>query len=106
MVLIGDNMLNEEQFVDLIIDEYEDWCGYHGESYITNDKEDDDELFDFVMCNIKIDGVTIEELDDDAFDAWKKFFDSIDKSKIWDCVDEINHPYDPWTEHRADWYGF
>jgi len=98
-------MLTEEKFIDLIIAEYEEWCGYSGESYITNDKEDDDELFDFVMCNIKIDGVTIEELDDDAFNAWKKFFDSIDKTKIWDCIEECQHPYDPWIEHRADWYG-
>ena len=103
------NQLIELNFIETIIREYEEWCGYFAESYLTQtdvDNEDEEALFDFVMCNVYVNGKTIEELDDDEFEEWKTLFDKIDKRKIWDCADEILHPYDPFREHcDADFYG-
>lgn len=97
--------LNEKTFEELIIKEYEDWCGYYGEKYLTED-DDEEELFEFVISNVKIDNsFTIEQLDDESFNAWKKFFKKINKDKIWDIVYEYNHPWSDWDNCDADFYG-
>ena len=98
--------LENEEFVKLIKKEYEEWTGYEGEPYITNDNEDEEELWDFVMCNIYINGKRIEEIEKKDYDIWKEKFDKINKTEIWELVDECNHPYDPFREHcDADFYG-
>ena len=57
--------LNKETFTELIIKEYEEWCGFMGEAYLRDDDTDED-LFEFVSTQIDIDDkFRIEELDDE-----------------------------------------
>lgn len=98
--------LENEKFAKIIKKEYEEWTGYEGEPYITNDNEDEEELWDFVMCNIYINGKKIEEMEEENYNIWKEKFDRIDKTEIWELIYECNHPYDPFREHcDADFYG-
>ena len=104
------NQLNEEEFIELIMNEYEEWCGYYGRSYCTQedyDNKDEEALWDFVMCNIQIDDnrTTIEQLNDKEFEEWKAFFNKIDKTKIWDLVWDCLHPYDPMREYYRNVFG-
>lgn len=105
--MVGDNMerLNEETFTELIVKEYEEWCGFMGEAYLRDDDTDED-LFEFVSTQIDIDDkFRIEELNDEGYNAWRKFFDKIDKEPIWDIVWEYNHPWSDWDNCDADFYG-
>lgn len=97
--------LNKETFAELIKKEYEEWCGFEGCGYL-RDEDDDEDLFEFVQCNVKIDKkFYIEELDDTSYNAWKRFFDKIDKDAIWDTVYDFNHPWSDWDNCDADFYG-
>ena len=97
--------LNEKTFEELIIKEYEEWCGYMGEPYL-RDKDTDEDLFEFVSTQINIDGkFYIEELDDESYKAWRKFINKIDKEEIWNTVWDYNHPYSDWDNCDADFYG-
>lgn len=89
--------------------EYIDWCDYNGEAYVTQtdyNKKDEDALWDFIICNVSVNGQTIEEMNDKLYEEYQEVFKRMEKEEMWDLVWEYLHPFDPFREYcDADFYG-
>ena len=90
----------KNEFIEKFLEEYADWCGYIGEAYSISD---DIDALEF-SWKLKVNGVSTELLDDYEYNLVHKYIKA-SMGEIMELVDEYIHPYDPWTEHRADWYG-
>ena len=94
--------LSRKQFVDKIIEEINETCGYDGYVPTFDDKED---IIDFAF-SIPVEECTLEELDDARFEQYCDYLDIATVGEIQDYAEECRHPYDPFREHcDADFYG-
>ena len=95
--------LSRKEFIDKIIEEINEDCGFYGEVPYIDDK---DTIIDYAL-HIKVENdLTLEELDDKKFNLYCKYLDTVAVGEITDYVEECKHPYDPWKEHcDADFYG-
>lgn len=102
-------MLNEEIIREMVVHEviFEDNIDDDGRPYWTaDDFRDADNCADIVK-GFSISGMTIEE-NDILYWEMISVIESMDLDKLANHLqNQIDiYSYDPWTEHRADWYGF
>lgn len=95
--------LSRKDFIDKIIEEINEDCGFYGEVPYIVDK---DTIIDYTLCINVEENMALEELDDEKFNLYCKYIDTVAEGEILDYIDECKHPYDPFREHcDADFYG-